>query len=232
MGETMEIRYCLSFTKGTLAQAVEAIRTQISVYQYFELWLDLLEESSLEEVCALVRRYPHRVIALFRRPLLASIHTPFEERCAWYRALAQEPLLWDMDYPSQKDDVTALLGLDARPSLILSHHDYEKTPSDQDLATLFDTMKQHQPEILKLAAFCQEPEDAVRLLSWQLSLKKQGHDVIVLGMGPHGAVTRVFGTLWGNAMIFAPPSLAEASAPGQLTQGQLREIFALLGEPR
>jgi 3-dehydroquinate dehydratase len=47
-------------------------------------------------------------------------------------------------------------------------------------------------------------------------------------MGPHGAVTRIFGTLWGNAFIFAPESDNERSAPGQLTHDQLAGIFQAL----
>jgi 3-dehydroquinate dehydratase len=47
-------------------------------------------------------------------------------------------------------------------------------------------------------------------------------------MGEHGLVTRIFGTLWGNPIVFAPVTSSHASAPGQLTREEFAEIFALL----
>jgi 3-dehydroquinate dehydratase len=61
-------------------------------------------------------------------------------------------------------------------------------------------------------------------------LKKENKRCIILGMGEHGMITRIFGTLWGNEMVFAPQTKSEASAPGQLTKQQLATIFATLQE--
>lgn len=47
-------------------------------------------------------------------------------------------------------------------------------------------------------------------------------------MGEFGIITRIFGTIWGNEMIFAPKSIEGASAPGQLTKKQLEDIFKAL----
>ena len=44
-------------------------------------------------------------------------------------------------------------------------------------------------------------------------------------MGEFGTITRIFGTLWGNEMIYAPKEKKNASAPGQLTKIQLETIF-------
>jgi 3-dehydroquinate dehydratase len=60
-------------------------------------------------------------------------------------------------------------------------------------------------------------------------LKTKGVRYIVSGMGGYGVVTRVFGTLWGNEMVFAPRSKDGRSAEGQLTRQQLESIFKELG---
>jgi 3-dehydroquinate dehydratase type I len=75
---------------------------------------------------------------------------------------------------------------------------------------------------------CQTEQDALRLLQLLLELKAKNQRCIILGMGEHGITTRIFGTLWGNELIFAPETLAEQSAPGQLTRQQLDNITAIL----
>ncbi|RMG43483.1 MAG: type I 3-dehydroquinate dehydratase [Candidatus Dadabacteria bacterium] len=47
-------------------------------------------------------------------------------------------------------------------------------------------------------------------------------------MGEHGKITRVFGTLWGNFLIYAPVNQAFATAKGQLNMDQLKTIFSIL----
>jgi 3-dehydroquinate dehydratase len=70
--------------------------------------------------------------------------------------------------------------------------------------------------------------DALKLLLLQQNLAVQKKKHIVLGMGEFGTITRVYGTLWGNELIYAPIVKQEASAPGQLTKKELKDIFSIL----
>ena len=45
-------------------------------------------------------------------------------------------------------------------------------------------------------------------------------------MGEKGFITRIFGTIWGNEITFAPKTLAEKSASGQLTKKQMEDVFS------
>ena len=86
----------------------------------------------------------------------------------------------------------------------------------------------YNPQIIKIATMCQSPKDGLRLLDLLISLKSEQKKYIILGMGEYGTITRVYGTLWGNEMIFAPEKEADASAPGQFTKKQYEEIFKIL----
>jgi 3-dehydroquinate dehydratase len=48
-------------------------------------------------------------------------------------------------------------------------------------------------------------------------------------MGKHGTITRVFGSIWGNEMAFAPIEAANRSAAGQITVDKLDSIMQALG---
>lgn len=90
---------------------------------------------------------------------------------------------------------------------------------------IIKAMSRNRPKIFKIATFCRSKKDALRLLDILQTLKKEGKKCIVLGMGKFGIITRIFGSLWGNEMIFAPLTIIEQSAPGQLTKSQLLNIF-------
>src|SRR3989344_5175296 len=77
--------------------------------------------------------------------------------------------------------------------------------------------------IISYHNYDQTPEDE------KLYAMKEKHvKCIILGMGNFGMVTRIFGSIWGNEMIFAPITKPEESAEGQLTKKQLEKIFELL----
>lgn len=222
------IQYCLPILASSLDEVSERISAQADTTQFFEIWLDYLAQADAQALCALAQRWPGRLIFLLRRQQLEAIHMPIAARIALLEELAPLDAMIDLDVATQQDELAALTKITPRPRLLLSYHNYQSTPPDAELALILARMKTYQPAISKVATFCQTPEDALRLLRLTLSLKEQSTPCIVLGMGPYGTLTRIFGTLWGNAMIFAPPDTARASAPGQLTRPELDTIFAIL----
>jgi 3-dehydroquinate dehydratase type I len=149
---------------------------------------------------------------------------PLDQRLAVLDGLSGTPALVDLDHTSQITELRHIQGNKLQINTVVSHHDYTKTPADAELESLANTMLLWKPTILKIAMMCQTELDAVRLLKLQLDLKAHNQRHIILGMGEHGVVTRIFGTLWGNELIFVPNSHKEASAPGQLTRNQLNDI--------
>jgi 3-dehydroquinate dehydratase type I len=82
--------------------------------------------------------------------------------------------------------------------------------------------------IVKISTQCTTQREALRLLSLLIDLREAGQKCIVLGMGKHGVITRVFGTVWGNELTFAPVELSNRSAAGQLTVDKLDSIMQAL----
>lgn len=221
------IHYCLPLQLDDAEIIESTIEKNEALYTYFEIWLDFLPtpEAHLTRWC---QRWPGRLLFLLRRPGLAPIQMPLQKRYALLRQLASSDAWLDLDIHTQQDELSYLRTHALSPRLIASYHNYETTPPDEQLTAIVEEMKQLRADICKLATYCQTPTDALRLmmLGQQLSAHKEKH--IVLGMGPYGTLTRVYGTLWGNEMIFAPQDPSQASAPGQLTYEQLQRMFAIL----
>ena len=112
----------------------------------------------------------------------------------------------------------------ARPfpgaEVIASFHDFEGTPAD--LPSLMDQVCASPGQIAKIATMVKSWNDNRRLLA--LLSKRWPKPVIVAGMGDIGQITRVIGPARGNFLTYAGLT-ANASAPGQLTLRDMRDVY-------
>lgn len=219
----MKPRYCLPVIAGSKDEVLETIRPHADGYDYVEIWLDYVDGADEAFLDVLVKQLGPKLIAVFRRK---GLETPVMDpalRLRMLDALSGTPALTDLDVTTQKEDLEHISG--SGLNLIASYHDYEATPDTLQLEAIIGTMEPYRPAVYKLSTLCRSEGDAVRLLQLLLQLKAKGVRAVVSGMGDHGAVTRVFGTLWGNEMVFAPADKGKGSAPGQLTKQQLEVIF-------
>ena len=166
---------------------------------------------------------------IFRRQNLEPMQISSEERFKILSTLSRKQVLVDLDISVQAEEITRLQSERMSLKTILSYHNYALTPSDTELRSITDRMEGWGAHIMKIATHCSIQRDALRLLSLLIDLREDGHKSIVLGMGKHGVITRVFGTVWGNEMAFAPIEAVSKSAPGQLTVDKLDSIMQALG---
>ena len=221
----MRPKYCLPIITPHKAAVVETIQNNLADYEYFEVWLDYVEDIDEAFIHQLIELLGGRLILLFRRQNLEAIKMPFDHRLSILQLLKDTDVLVDLDINQQSVELDYIRehGLGLRT--IVSYHNYEQTPNTVQLQAVIATMAGYRPGIYKLATLCNSPEDGLRLLDLLLQLKVSRQSVIVLGMGEFGRITRVFGAQLGNEMTFAPKVKDESSAPGQLTRDQLEIIF-------
>lgn len=114
--------------------------------------------------------------------------------------------------------------------VILSNHDFEKTPRDDELIQRFRKMELLGGDILKIAAMPKNEFDVKRFM--ELSEKVSGgrlfednvsHPIVTMSMGELGKISRISGRQTGSAITFA--AVGQESAPGQFS---LAEMFQAL----
>lgn len=111
-------------------------------------------------------------------------------------------------------------------TVIISHHDYRKTPGRAELKRIVRRCFAAGAGIAKIACMARSADDSARLLG--LARK----DIIVIGMGPRGRITRVAAPLLGSPFTFASSGRGRETAAGQMTKGELERIYRLLGAKR
>lgn len=222
------MKYCLPIILYTKKAVLEKINQNLSDYSYFEIWLDYIGDLDTEFIDYLISNFEEKLIFLLRRQNLEEIKMNTDQRQKIIWQISNTKSYLDLDFLNQEEDLNYIKEKNIKPNLILSYHNYNDTPRLEDLNDLIDKMKEFNPNIFKVACFCNREMDAVKLFNLLIRLKEDGKRYIVLGMGENGLAIRIFGTLWGNEMIFAPKEENESSAPGQLTKEQLEKIFEII----
>lgn len=225
----MNNKYCLPIIKRTRNEVQQTIEANLDRFRYFEVWLDYVEDIDPGFPATLVGLFPNRLVMLFRRQNLEPMLMAPEQRFTILHTLSRKPVLVDFDISVQAEEITRIQAERLALKTILSYHNYSLTPSDTELRSLTSRMEDWGAHIMKISTYCSIQRDALRLLSLLIDLREGGHRIIVLGMGKHGVITRVFGTMWGNEMTFAPVDVSTRSAPGQITVDKLDSIIQALG---
>lgn len=225
-----KINYCLPILASTQDEVLLKIEQNLDNYQYFEVWIDYVDKPGVNFIKQLVELLGDRLVMVFRRQNLDSMHMNSEQRLAIIRQLESSAVLVDLDIDNQKLELEYIRVNHLDIKILASYHNYQMTPDTVQLRSIIATMAMYQPSIYKLATFCKQETEAVRLLDFLLKLKDEGLICIILGSGQAGKITRIFGTLWGNEMIFAPTNISEQTDQGQLTRAELETIFNNLKE--
>ena len=101
--------------------------------------------------------------------------------------------------------------------IIMSSHDFKKTPSVDEMLKRYKAMRERGANIIKLAVMPNVPGDVDKLINAVSIMHTQYADVPVVGisMGELGRRTRVEGYKYGSWLTFA--TVGKASAPGQVS---------------
>ena len=129
----------------------------------------------------------------------------------------------DLELDAPKEFVTSLIALAGKKgcSVIVSHHDYQRTPAQSQLESIRNQCFSRGAQIAKIACMPNDMRDNIRLLSL-LDCEQQ---VIAFGMGAIGRITRILGPLLGSPFTYASISGDTQTAPGQIVGTQLADVY-------
>ncbi len=190
-----------------------------------EIRLDVWGNFFREEMIEKMNRFKEKIGI----PLLVSFRGghPFP---AWWqpmhwRALAHASLIdveWNPRYPWReiaKNVKKFNLGL------IISHHDYQGTPSEKNLIRIARTAYGKKADLVKIATRVKSEADIRTLLSLntRFSPKKL---MTVMGMGPLGTLSRLVAPLFHTSLIYG--YIGTPTASGQLPYRDLQERIRTL----
>lgn len=111
--------------------------------------------------------------------------------------------------------------------IIMSNHDFDKTPATSELERRLTLMKTYGADIAKIAVMPNSARDVLNLLLATDNMKyKLNCPLITMAMGDLGKVTRISGEVFGSCLTFG--TVGDASAPGQIESTNLKGILDTL----
>ena len=111
--------------------------------------------------------------------------------------------------------------------IIMSNHDFDKTPATSELERRLTLMKTFGADIAKIAVMPNSARDVLNLLLATDNMKyKLNCPLITMAMGDLGKVTRISGEVFGSCLTFG--TVGDASAPGQIESTNLKGILDTL----
>jgi len=114
--------------------------------------------------------------------------------------------------------------------LIISHHDFEETPSRDILDAIIEQCAEYG-DIGKVATFPQNKSDTLTMLGAINDANERGLNVAGISMGEIGSHTRAIGHLYGSTLGYAPLESDETEyAPGQIPVHTLASLIEVLDD--
>lgn len=112
--------------------------------------------------------------------------------------------------------------------LILSTHNWKKTPPLAHLNDTIESMKEFEPDIFKVITTAQNTSDILRILNLYDSGILPNTSLVAFAMGEIGRISRVVSLFLGAPFGYVCNDDGEESAPGQLTLSQMKTALEVL----
>ena len=131
----------------------------------------------------------------------------------------------DVELATETSFLKELMRNKSRTQVILSFHDFRRTPSLKELQRLFDQMIQLRADVIKIVPFARSWEDNLTILSLIPFARERRQKIVAFCMGKKGKISRIISHLLGAAWTYASFDKNRATAPGQLTARELTDIW-------
>ncbi|MFZ2498328.1 MAG: type I 3-dehydroquinate dehydratase [Methanosarcina sp.] len=113
-------------------------------------------------------------------------------------------------------------------TVIVSSHDFLKTPSFQQMKVTLEEAFMAGADIAKLAVMPESMRNILDLLGVTLDAREAGKVVCTIAMGKLGKHTRVIAPFYGSVLTYASIEDTMSAAPGQLPVNDVKKIMELL----
>lgn len=112
--------------------------------------------------------------------------------------------------------------------VIISHHDFNKTPSNDEILKIHEDILKMGADVCKIVTTANDYNDNLRLLSF-LNESFEKSKIVCFAMGEFGKISRIFSPIFGGFFTMASLEKGQETGPGQIEIGELKELYNKLG---
>ena len=208
----------------SLAEVKKLIYRAEKSADILEIWLDGVADLNPEKVAAIVK--------LSKKPLILNLKNAKEKGSFRGNSLARFQLLTkskaayvDLPLSFGAKLIQRFRQENPKTKLILSFHDFQKTPSLSVLRKLSKQAIKAKADVVKLVGFAKNFSDNLPILQISHELATAKKDFITIAMGEKGEITRVITPLLGGLGMFALLDNKNKTATGQIPARRLQQLW-------
>ena len=137
--------------------------------------------------------------------------------------------IYDVELTSGTNAIITLTSLihQAGKKVLMSVHDFKRTPSIDTMMEKFKLMDSLEADIFKLAVMPEDFKEVLALMETTLKANElYDRPIVTMSMSSMGIVTRLMGEQFGSAITFGKAQ--EGSAPGQIDVQSLKQVLQVV----
>lgn len=220
----MNPRICVSISPSDRAETLSGVqRAEQQGADFSEIRLEKL--SSLDWLSEVVRVAKRPLIATNR--VSSNNESHVDRDAAVMTAVEQGFHYVDLDFETQDLQRTIARIRSKGTKIILSHHDYLRTPAPHELVAKLEEFHRFKPDICKIVTTAQHIDDNLTILEF-LKSNHGKSSIVSFAMGTIGVWSRLLSPLYGGHFTYASLSRGKETAPGQTPINEMRQIYQTL----
>ena len=221
----MKYKTCVSIAETNPKKLKQILRTCLKKSDFVELRFDFLKPEQIPFVLQNTRKYLKKVVCTLRPKTEGGKFSGNEkERISILKLIAEyNPFLLDVEFSTiKKNKELARYLKTTKTNLLISEHDFKKTPKLSELKSKINQMSKFSSNI-KIVTTAKSTDDATRIL--ELYSKKGKINLIAFAMGDSGRISRILSLYLGSPYTYV--SLGKPVAPGQFSVDEVKRIIQL-----
>lgn len=209
----MKSKHILPLKAESFVLLVNQLRLYFDQADLFEINLDLMKVKG--DLAVIQDRY--------KKPLIAKSNSLDLLR----RGVTAGMYFVDLPHDLEENLEFKNLLKNKKPKVIRSYHNFEKTPSREELIKTIEALNSKTADYIKVATQIIDDEDSDALLSL-LEIPSFKGRLIITGMGEKSRRVRIEAPLKGSVFYYAPLNEKFKTAKGQLSKAELEKEWGII----
>ncbi|MBW2983714.1 shikimate dehydrogenase [Candidatus Woesearchaeota archaeon] len=215
---------CIPITARTTNEALKDLKNAKQA-DIIELRADFIRDISINNLKSILKSSKNPIIVTNRKKSEGGKAINNKKRIELLKkAIELGADFVDIELSSGKA-VNQLIKSKKRTKIIVSHHNFKKTPSN--LLNIYNKIKKTNCDVIKIVTSANSINDNIAIFELIKKAKKDNKKIIALCMGEKGEISRILSPVLGAFLTFGSLKKGKESAPGQIEAKKLKEVYRI-----
>ncbi|MEC4848017.1 MAG: type I 3-dehydroquinate dehydratase [Nitrosarchaeum sp.] len=221
----MKYKTCVTIAENSSNKIKNNLKQALKKSNYAEVRFDFLKMEEIPETLENIKNDLKKVVCTLRpKSEGGKFEGSEKERVAILKLIAEySPFLLDVEFNTiKKNKELAKYLKSTKTRLLISWHDFKKTPKFSELKNKMNQMSKFSNNV-KIVTTARSAKDSTTTL--QLYSQNKKNSLIAFAMGDNGRLSRILCLYLGSPYTYV--SLGKPIAPGQFSVDEVKKIIGL-----